>query len=109
MYAPLARDEQCHTGHAGSTYRAHTLRVPLDGVDLVAVALQRLLRLRQAQAAHIDQLVRAASRKGRVVPPVHIQGGRCASGDTMERTPQLVACRVASSLSALSHLCGSRP
>lgn len=54
-----------------------TCGVPLYGVDLVLVALKSLQRLRVPQLAHVDHLVRAAGREGRVVAPVHVQRRRC--------------------------------
>ena len=54
-----------------------TCGVPLNGVDLVLVALKRLQRLRVPQLAHMDHLVRAAGREGRVIAPVYVQRRRC--------------------------------
>ncbi len=56
--------------------RRLTRGVPFDGIDLVAVPLKDLERLRLPQLAHVDHLVCAACRKGRVVAPVHVQRRR---------------------------------
>ncbi len=54
-----------------------TCGVPLYGIDLIPVALKGFQRLVLPKLAHIDDLIRAARGKGRVVAPVHIQSRRC--------------------------------
>ena len=66
----------------GGLVTARTLRtcgIPFDGVDLISVTFKGLEGLRLSQLAHMDHLVCAAGCKGGVVPPVHVQCGRCRS------------------------------
>ena len=62
-----------------------TCGVPLDCVNLVPVALKSLERLRLPQLAHMDNLVCAAGRKTGVVPPIHVQRGRCIDRGPLRR------------------------